>query len=109
MSSPSDSDVQLEVALCKAGVPKSVAYELSKLLPVVRRTASGVVLGIEVDGALDEGVPAGGTTGQVLTKQSSATFMLWNAICSPWPSAPISRSASAAMLSGAWITSRSSA
>lgn len=71
MSSPSDSDVQLEVALCKAGVPQSVAYELSKLLPVVRRTAAGVVLGIEVDGALDEGVPAGGTAGQVLTKQSS--------------------------------------
>lgn len=72
MSSPSDSDVQLEVALCKAGVPKSVAYELSRLLPVVRRNSAGVVLGIEVDGALDEGVPAGGTAGQVLTKQSSA-------------------------------------
>lgn len=71
MAIPSEYDVQLEVALCKAGIPQSVAYELSRLLPVVRRDASGVVLGIEVDGALDEGVPAGGTAGQVLTKQSS--------------------------------------
>lgn len=71
MASPSEYDVQLEVALCKAGIPQSIAYELSRLLPVVRRDASGAVVGIEVDGALDEGVPAGGTVGQVLTKQSS--------------------------------------
>ena len=71
MPTPTQFDIQLETALCRAGIPQSLAYELSQLLPVVRRHADGTALGIEVDGAAASGIPAGGTTGQVLTKASA--------------------------------------